>query len=195
MTLNTQSRHIVVAVSLIFVAVMTMEAQSRTPNSQWASADQTKMKLQPLDIKPGQWETTTTYKTSGELPIPAGMIDKLSAEQRARLEQRMKADSSGKTSTETSKSCVTKKDLEKSPDFGELKGDCTYRLETSTSTAAVGKYKCASEGMNANGAIDIEVVNQGQIKGTSHGTVSASGRELQLDSSFTSRWVGTSCSK
>ena len=195
MTLNTHARHIVIAVSLIFVAVMTVEAQSRTPNSQWASAEQTKIKLQPLDIKPGQWETTTTYNMSGALPIPAGMIDKLSAEQRARLEQRMKADSSGKTSTETSKSCVTKKDLEKSPDFGELKGDCSYILETSTSTAAVGKYRCSSQGMNAVGAIDIEVVNQGQVKGTSHGTVSASGRELQLDSKFTSRWVGTNCTK
>jgi len=195
MNLHSRSDCIIVAAFLILVAGISLLAQTQNPNQQWTSADQTKAKLQPLSIKPGLWETTTTYKRGGELPIPPGMLDKLSVEQRARLEQRMKADSTGQKKTEVSKSCLTKKDLEKSPDLGELKGDCTYALETSTSTAAKGRYRCASDAMNATGTIDIEVVNSEHVKGTSHGTMSAGGRALQIDSSFTSRWVEANCAK
>ncbi|HTS06031.1 MAG TPA: DUF3617 domain-containing protein [Candidatus Eisenbacteria bacterium] len=192
-SLNTHSQCIVTACSIALALTISLQGQTRSPGSQLSSGDHTLAKLQPLNVKPGLWETTVTHKVAGEMPIPPGMLDKLSAEQRARLEQRMKSNPAGSTST--SKSCVTKQDLEKSPDFGEGKGECTYTIQTSTSTEAKGKYSCVTEGMNATGALDIVVVDQGNVKGTSHGTVSGSGHDLQFDSSFTSKWVSANCHK
>ncbi|HTE88846.1 MAG TPA: hypothetical protein VK639_07845 [Terriglobales bacterium] len=53
-------------------------------------------KLQPLNVKTGLWETTTTRITSGEIPIPAEMLARLTPEQRAKMEARMKANSQRK---------------------------------------------------------------------------------------------------
>src|SRR5882724_1490051 len=50
-------------------------------------------KFQPLDVKTGLWETTTTNTHSGEMPLPAELLDRLTPEQRARMEARMKANS------------------------------------------------------------------------------------------------------
>lgn len=189
----TNSQSIVMAAAIILALTISLQAQTRTPNSQQSSGDHTLAKLQPLNVKPGLWETTVSRKMTGEMPIPAGMLDKLSAEQRARLEQRMKSNSG--ESTSTSKSCVTKEDLEKSPNFGQGKGECTYTIQTSTSTEAKGKYTCATEGMNATGALDIVVVTQESVKGTAHGTVSGGGHDMQTDSTFTSKWVSANCHK
>ena len=192
-TFTSHLRSLVIAASLIVGLTLSLKGQTRTPNSQLSSGDHTLAKLQPLNVKPGLWETTVTRKMAGEMPIPPGMLDKLSPEQRARLEQRMKSNSGASTST--SKSCVTKEDLEKSPDFGQGKGECTYTIQTSTSTEAKGKYRCTTEGMNASGALDIVAVNQENVKGTSHGTMSGGGHDLQFDSSFTSKWVSANCRK
>src|SRR5260221_7544112 len=37
-------------------------------------------KWQPLNVKPGFWESTRTWTTSGQMPIPAGMLDRLTPE-------------------------------------------------------------------------------------------------------------------
>src|SRR5580765_3956296 len=95
-------------ISMILVPV----AFAQTGNSQPPSS-QLKLKIQPLNVKPGLWETTTTHKTSGAPPIPPETLAKLSREQRARLEDRMNANSAGSTNTVTDKHCVTKEDVEK----------------------------------------------------------------------------------
>ena len=96
-------------------------------------------KLQPLNVKTGLWETTTTRITSGEIPIPAEMLARLTPEQRARMEARMKANSAEKTKTNTSKSCMTKEKLEKAP-FSDEQKECTRTIVTSTSSKAEVRF-------------------------------------------------------
>lgn len=50
-------------------------------------------KFQPLNVKTGLWESTTTSTTSGQMPLPSDMLAKLSPDQRARIEARMNANS------------------------------------------------------------------------------------------------------
>jgi len=45
----------------------------------------------PLNVKPGEWESTISNDTRGQLPVPQEMIDKMSPEQRAKMEAMMKA--------------------------------------------------------------------------------------------------------
>ena len=54
-------------VSLIFFhGMFAQNRDSQSPSSQ------SNLKIQPLNVKPGLWETTTTSKISGAPPIPLG---------------------------------------------------------------------------------------------------------------------------
>ena len=46
-------------------------------------------KYEPLNVKTGLWEVTTTVSTSGQMPIPPDLLAKLTPEQRAKFEQQM----------------------------------------------------------------------------------------------------------
>ena len=151
-----------------------------------------KVQIQPLNVKPGLWETTATYKTSGAPPIPPETMAKLSPQQRARLEERMKANSAGSANTSTDKHCVTKEEIEKA-DFGQGKGECTYTVETSTSTQVKGKYSCNVEGMAVNGAIDITAADNEHITGSTQGTLNGGGRTMNVETNFSSKFLSASC--
>src|ERR1051325_9859135 len=141
---NMKFRILIGLTSIILVSSTFAQTRNvqKTPNL-------SKLEIQPLNVKPGLWETTRTYKSSGALPVSPETMAKLSPEQRARLEQRMNAHSAENSNTVTDKHCVTKEDVEKA-DFGQGKGECTYNIETSTSTRAKGTYSCIVEGMNVN---------------------------------------------
>ena len=157
----------------------------KTPN-------RSKVQIQPLNVKPGLWETTATYKRSGAPPIPADALATLTPAQRARFEERMNAHAAGSTNTVTDQHCVTKEDVEKA-DFGEGKGECTYNIETSTSTRAKGSYSCKVEGMEVDGSVDITAADPEHITGSSQGTLGGGGRVMNLKSTFTSKFVSASC--
>jgi Protein of unknown function (DUF3617) len=179
---------VALTVVMIFLAA-TLSAQTQDQKSKEPTAA---VKLQPLNVKPGLWETTLTYNRSGAAPITPEVLARLTPEQRARLEERMKASSGANTSTVTDKHCVTKQDVEKA-DFGQGKGDCTYIIQSSTSTLAKGKYSCDIEGMKVNGALEIHAPDPEHIKGTSQGSMSGGGHTMNLDSTFTSKFVAASC--
>jgi Protein of unknown function (DUF3617) len=175
--------------TISMILVPSAFAQTRDPQP---PSSQSNPKIQPLNVKPGLWETTTTHKTSGAPPIPQEALAKLTPEQRARLEERMRANSTGSTNTDTSKHCVTKEELEKA-DFGQGKGECTYTIQTSTSTQAKGKYSCNVEGMKVNGAVDITAPDSEHIKGSSQGSLSGNGRTMNVETTFSSKFLGASC--
>lgn len=153
------------------------------------------VKLQPLNVKPGLWEATTRTTVAGEMPIPAEMLNRLSPEQRARMEARMKANSNAHTNTETHQSCVTKEDLEKQRlHFGEpANGECKSTILSSTSTSAKAKISCDVEGMTGNGTYEVEAVDPEHVKGTSHATMTGNDRTMNVNGTFTSKWLGASC--
>jgi hypothetical protein len=67
-----------------------------------------------LDVKTGAWEVTLKTLMEG-VPIPKEALASMPPEQRARMEEAMRA-RSGKVNTSTQRSCTTRKDL----DRGEL---------------------------------------------------------------------------
>jgi Protein of unknown function (DUF3617) len=172
------------AVLITFAVVATILAQSR---HQTANA-----KLQPLNVKTGLWQSTTTYTRAGELPIPASTLDRLTPEQRARLEERMKANS-GQTTTLSYKSCLKKEDLE-NPDFTDKK-QCTWTTLESSSARAKGSAICnyPESGMKLSGMGEIIAMDQEHIKGTIHMTATGNGRKMTTDSRLAAKWLGASC--
>jgi hypothetical protein len=182
---------LVLLTSFSFSTILALGASAQTRDAQENSTRPT-VQIQPLNVKPGLWETTATYKTSGAPPIPPETMAKLSPQQRARLEERMKANSAGNANTSTDKHCVTKEEIEKA-DFGQGKGECTYTVETSTSTQVKGKYSCNVEGMAVNGAIDITAADNEHITGSTQGTLNGGGRTMNVETNFSSKFLSASC--
>jgi hypothetical protein len=182
---------IVLLTGLTISTILVSGALTQTRNSE-KTPIKSKLEIQPMSVKPGLWETTTTYKRSGTPPVPAEAMARLTAEQRARLEQRMNANSGGSANTVTDQHCVTKEDVEKA-DFGQGKGECTYTIQTSTSTHAKGTYSCIVEGVQVNGALDITAADPEHITGSSQGSLSGGSRTMNIESTFTSKFLSASC--
>lgn len=162
----------------------------------WAQTQksaQSPIKLQSLNIKPGLWESTRTMKRTGEMGIPTEMLNRLTPEQRTRMEERMKANSGGHTSTETEKHCVTREDLEKDRlKIAEAK-ECTTTVVNSTSTNVKGKIVCETAGMHATGMLELVAVDPEHVNGSYHSTVDGNDHTMNLEGTWTSKWLGSSC--
>ena len=149
-------------------------------------------KFQPLNVKTGLWETTSSITTSGEMPIPAEFLAKLTPEQRARIDARMKANAAEKTKTHTSKSCLTREKLQESP-FSDEQKDCTRSLLTSTSSKAEIRFECSMQGTKMNGTINLEALNSETVKGSGRTSATGGGHTMNTSTTFTSKWLGPSC--
>jgi uncharacterized protein DUF3617 len=166
-----------------FLFVVAAVAQQKVEGKKW----------QPLNVKPGLWESTRTWTTVGELPIPSGTLDRLTPEQRARLEERIKAQSAANNHTDTDKNCVTKEDLQNPPKFTD-KAECNWTILESTSTKAKGNGTCRVEGMELTGTGEFEAPDQEHINASIHLTSTSGGHSMTTDATIKSKWLGSSCS-
>lgn len=158
-----------------------------------SSAAWAQKKFQPLNVKPGLWQSTSTITTSGQMPMPAEILSKLTPEQRARFEQRMKADSAPKTRTTTARDCETKEQLEKAP-FSDNK-ECTQTLLTSTSSRAELSVVCHMGDVTSRGHMNIEALNSENVRGTGEMSATGEGHTFTSKVAFTGKWLGASCRK
>lgn len=153
-------------------------------------------KIPPLKIKTGLWETTMTTTTRGEMPLPAEVLSKMTPEQRAKIEQRLKASAGEKTRTLTDKNCVTKEKLEEGLAFGrEADKQCTHTVLTSTDSRIDVRVACAGEGMNSGGTLHFEALSPVSVKGSAHMSVTGGGRDMKIDINYSSKWIGAVCGK
>jgi len=150
-------------------------------------------KIQPLNVKPGLWESTRTIKSAGEMPIPAELLNRLTPEQRARMEERIKAHSASHSTTATEKHCVTKEDLERDKlKLAEAK-ECTTTVLNSTSTSVKAKLVCNQDGMHATGTLELVAADPEHLNGSYHSTMNGNGRAMNMEGTWTSKWLGASC--
>jgi hypothetical protein len=149
-------------------------------------------KVQPLNIKVGLWETNISSKRSGAMPIPDDVLARLTPEQRARIEERMKS-SNETVHNSTQKRCVTKEDLEKGFNFAQEK-DCTHTVINSSSSKLETRLTCHGQDMEGNGTVSIEALSPENVKGVSDTTITSSGHTMKAHMTFTSKWLGA-CTK
>ncbi len=185
--MKSTARRMMVVASVVALGVCSIPpgwAQSQKPATG---------KLQPLNVKPGLWESTRTIKSAGEMPIPAELLNRLTPEQRARMEERMKANSAAHSNTTTKKDCLTKEDLEKDRmKLAETK-ECTTTVLNSTSTSVKAKLVCDMEGMHATGSLELVAADPEHVSGSSHSTINGNGHTMNVEGTWSSKWLGSSC--
>lgn len=161
-------------------------------NTQRSKKPNSAIKLQPLNVKPGLWETTMTVNRAGQMPLPAEMLSRLTPQQRARLEERMKANS-GKAHTSTYKRCLTREQLE-NPDFTK-DNQCTWTTLESNSTRMKGAATCnyKDTGTKLRGSGEFVALDREHVKGFVQMTASGNGRTMNTSTDFRSKWLGPRC--
>lgn len=147
--------------------------------------------VQPLDVKLGLWESTTTTEHSGVPPIPPEVLARLSPEQRAKVEERAKASAGPKAITR--KSCVKKEDLDKALAFGNDDKNCHRTVVSSSSSKLEFRMECGAGTMKSNGTVDIEAVSSEHVKGTVQMTMGDGTRSMKMNTAFESKWLGPVC--
>ena len=148
-------------------------------------------KYQPLNVKTGTWETAFTNTVSAAPPIPQEMLDKMTPERRAQFEAAMGKMASGIPGTRTYKTCATKEGLEKDP-LNNRKS-CKETVLTSTGSKMEVKEICTEEGSTINAHVRIEASDSENVKGWVQSTDSGGGRTMNVNGTFTSKWVGAAC--
>jgi Protein of unknown function (DUF3617) len=153
----------------------------------------TGQKLTPLNIRLGLWEITTTMQRTGLMGLPPDMLAKMTPEQRARYEERLKAQGANANRTTTRKNCVTKEKMEKNSMFDDNRPECKRTVVTSTGSRMEVRAECGKQGVKMTIAMAAEALDSGSIKGTMHMTTSGGERTMEMESTFTGKWVGAAC--
>jgi hypothetical protein len=98
---------------------------------------------------------------------------------------------SGTPRTRTSKTCLTKEKLEKDP-FND-RPSCTEKVLTSTSSKMEIEEICDEENAKSDSTVRIEATDSENIKGWAQTVVTGSGKTMNVNGTFTSKWVGAAC--
>lgn len=158
-------------------------------------------KITPLDVKEGLWEMTVTHSMAGmpTAAIPAETLAKMPPEQRARLEAAMKQSGMGGPTTDVHKECVTKEKLDKQLAFDENRKekerdqdrDCTRTIVNATGSKLEIKFHC--EQSSTDGTLLLEAASSDSVKGSMHSVTNSHGRTMNMDFTFSSRYLGPTC--
>ncbi len=150
--------------------------------------------IQPLDVKLGLWETTfTTNQMSGMPSIPPEAMANMTPEQRAKVEEAMKARASGAANAR--RTCITRDKLDKTNAFSDERKNCTRTIVTSTSHKLEMRLECGDQAskVTVTGTVRIEAVDSENIKGTSQMAGGSSDHPMNVNGSFTAKWIGPDC--
>lgn len=143
-----------------------------------------------LNVKPGLWEVTMITSTTGQMPIPAGMLERLTPEQRARFEERMKSQSS-QSKPVTYKRCLTQEDLNKGFSLDER--SCNPTMISSTSSRVDVKLDCLISGMKVQGRGQFEAVDSEDVKGQIQSSATNGDHTMSANTNYTAKWIGSAC--
>ena len=154
--------------------------------------------MQPLNVKPGLWEMTTTSAVNATIPPEMqAQMSQLPPEQRARIEE-MFRNRLGQPQTATHRSCVTAASLAKMP-FQDSKVNCTWNTLTSNGSAMeIHGTACRMDqgnGRTATGEVNVTIRAAGSeaASGTIQFAMSGPNGQMSMNSSFTGKWVGATC--
>jgi hypothetical protein len=147
-----------------------------------------------MNVKEGLWETTVTHTMTGMPGIPADALAKMPPEQRAMIEERMKASGmGGGPKTEVNKTCVTREKLDKQMAFADNRENCKRTVVSATPSHFEMKFHCEQDKAVTDGTFTAEISGGDDVKGSSHIVSKSEGHNVNMDFTFTSRYLGPAC--
>jgi hypothetical protein len=154
----------------------------------------------PLNLKEGLWEVTTTHSVTGMPGMPPDALAKMTPDQRAQVEAMMKQKGlGGGPSTNVIKNCVTREKIEKGLAFSDSRENCTRTIVSSSARHLEMKFHCedkkSTDGSKtgSDGTIVVDAIGSDNVKGSTHIVTNSNGRNMNMDLTFTSKYLGAAC--
>jgi hypothetical protein len=149
---------------------------------------------EPLDVKPGLWETTAHTQAQGQMPISEAEMKKLSPQQRAAI-AKMEA-RAHQPQTRTFKGCLTQQKLDKD-EVAFLSGEpgmkCDSKLTKHTRTSVAGSRHCTKPGRQQTDDFSFDARDREHVTGKLNHTISDGTRTMSSKGDLSSRWISASC--
>lgn len=146
----------------------------------------------PLNVKTGLWEVTTTAP-SDDVVLPAAVLQKLTPEQRARLEERMKALSADPAKPSITKQCLTRLELERGMPFYPVQKSCRWTVLTSTRSTVEIRGVCVSQGTKTERRLHIQALSPEEAEGSIQCFTKGDNRSPATISALRAKWIGPEC--
>ena len=186
-------RKVMVLGVLCFSATVAFAQTQKKPGEN--AEKNAKVKMIPINVKTGLWQSTSTVTITGALGMPPEILAKLTPEQRARYEAAMQSQAAGHTRTSTHTGCITEKDLASDP-FEQKDSDgrlqCHETVLRSTSSEVEVEESCTGEA-SMNFRMKIHAVDREHAVGTGQGTATMGGHTMKSNIKFESKWLGATC--
>ena len=169
-------RLLLLTLSLAFVLALAARAAEQTP----------------LKVKPGLWEMTSDSKSQGAPPIPPEVLERLSPEQRAKIEAAMQQSMAPRHRVE--KRCVTQAQIDQGFERMDQMGGahCTQQVTSSSASLRAGSFTCTGRAATS-GTYRFEAQNPETVAADWTVTVSNSGKTMQMKNTMRARWLGVDC--
>jgi hypothetical protein len=150
-------------------------------------------KITPLNIKQGLWEMTVTHSMTGMPAIPPDTLAKMPPEQRAHVEAAMKQSGMGGPTADVHKECVTREKLDKQSAFSDNRKECTRTVLNSTGSKLEIKVHCEEKQSSTDATLLLEAVSFDTVKGSMQSVTNTTGRTMNMNFTFSSRYLGPAC--
>jgi hypothetical protein len=152
-------------------------------------------KIDPLNVKAGLWEVTTTTNSRGNPTIPAERLERMSPEQRAQVEQYLKSRAAQPAKTRTTRRCLTEEDVKKTIFDGlPQNASCQRTVITSTSRESTVRENCTEQGQNLTILYHITAVDSENVKGV-YQSENTGESNWSISGEVNARRIGPMCEK
>lgn len=151
--------------------------------------------IPPLDLKPGLWQTTLTVRTTGMPPMPPELAQKLTPEQRWRIDAKAKESSAQSPKVTVTTKCFEEDDLTRTLllTFGSDRQGCTQSAASPSRNVREIRLKCGDGVVRSTGTVRMEATTRDAFTVTSEWFATDSSRRLTISSSAAGKWLGASC--
>jgi hypothetical protein len=143
-----------------------------------------------LNVKTGLWEITSVTQFSGVPPLPKELMDKLTPEQRAKMVADLKAESA-KPSRDTSRECITEKDLDRPLGSADAK-NCKQTLVSTTRTSQEARIVCDGE-TKGSGVLKVSTPTPQTMNGTLNLKTGEGPDAFIIKGTLSGRWLSADC--
>lgn len=144
-----------------------------------------------LNVKLGLWEVTSVTQMNGVVPMPQELMDKLTPEQRARIAAEAKANAAQGPEKDTSRECVTQKDLDEP--FHSANAEHCVTSVVSTSRTAQEMHIVCSGDPKGSGVFKVNAPTPETMNGTIDMKVGEGANAFTMKGKMSGRWLSADC--
>ena len=147
-----------------------------------------------INFKLGLWVVKVQPQISGQMPMSDETLQKMSPEQRAKMEAMMQSVMAQMAKPRVYKECMTADKRAKGFSAGnESNPNCQSKVVTDTSTDLEVTHVCNGPDENSSTDMKFHVSGGDHMVGTVTGTMTRGGKTGSFTSNMEGQWLGSDC--